>query len=527
MLATGYMSTARKAATELQTDLEDLGYYVALEASGTTNPATWTDYDLLVFSAGDNTSPLSSATLRAALETYVAGGGRLLIEGGEVGYDAASYPGYPSLAQNVLHITDWNHDQSGNLTVTDPGHYVMSVPNLITGPISFTYNGYGDQDAVVPTADAARVASWSTYPTDASIVTFDTNPGPQAGQIVFYAFNYAAMAAASRSPLLQNTVEWLLAVELGNASVSGQVTLEGEASHDGVEVVALPGGTSVITGADGTYTLTGLYAGTYQIQATKDGWSDGLTEVTLSDGEHLSGVDFLLSRVYESEVCSACNLGIPDNNPVGISNAVTVAQQGEVTGVEVYVNITHTFIGDLRVSLTSPEGTVVMLHNQTGGTTNNLIGWYPTGLDPAQSLDAFLGQEMAGDWTLKVSDHASVDTGYLVEWCVRISYPGGLTDVSGGELPRQLALADNYPNPFNPATTIQFELPRALRVDLAVYDVSGRRLATLVSEQLPAGRHRINWLGQDDQGRAVASGTYFYRLHADGRTLTRKMLLLK
>ena len=131
-------------------------------------------------------------------------------------------------------------------------------------------------------------------------MTYDTNPSPEGGQIVYYAFNYAAMAAADRPPLLQNSVEWLLAVEVGSASVSGQVTLQGEADHSGVLVQALPGGSTVVTGADGTYTLTGLYAGTYQIQATKDGWSEGLSEVTLSDGQHLSGVDFLLERVYMS-----------------------------------------------------------------------------------------------------------------------------------------------------------------------------------------------------------------------------------
>jgi hypothetical protein len=90
-----------------------------------------------------------------------------------------------------------------------------------------------------------------------------------------------------------------------------------------------------------------------------------------------------------------------------------------------------------------------------------------------------------------------------------------------------LRLAQNLPNPFNPQTKIEFSLPRAGHVVLGIFDVSGRQVARLVDGAMTAGTHAEVWTGQDDAGNPVASGTYFYRLDADGASLVRKMVLLK
>ncbi|HYW69106.1 MAG TPA: C25 family cysteine peptidase, partial [bacterium] len=155
-----------RSGVQIATDLVALGYDVTEEDATVTDPATWlTNYDFILWAAGDNTSPLESEILRNALEAYVAAGGKLLIEGGEIAYDAVSYPGYPTFAANVLHCDDWNHDSSGNLTVHDGSHRVTTFPNTI-GTIAFSYSNYGDQDAAVPTSDADMVCSWSDYSTD-------------------------------------------------------------------------------------------------------------------------------------------------------------------------------------------------------------------------------------------------------------------------------------------------------------------------------------------------------------------------
>jgi len=99
--------------------------------------------------------------------------------------------------------------------------------------------------------------------------------------------------------------------------------------------------------------------------------------------------------------------------------------------------------------------------------------------------------------------------------------------VEDGGLPRRYALGHAQPNPFNPATTIAFALPRDSQVRLRIYDVAGRLVASLVDGPLTAGNHAVTWRGEDRQGRRVASGTYYYRLEAGDFTATEKMVLVK
>ena len=94
-------------------------------------------------------------------------------------------------------------------------------------------------------------------------------------------------------------------------------------------------------------------------------------------------------------------------------------------------------------------------------------------------------------------------------------------------LPTEYALETNYPNPFNPTTTIQFALPEASSVRLEVFDTMGRRIATLVDAELGAGRHEARWDGRTDSGAAVASGVYLYRIQAGAFTAARTMMLVK
>jgi hypothetical protein len=103
------------------------------------------------------------------------------------------------------------------------------------------------------------------------------------------------------------------------------------------------------------------------------------------------------------------------------------------------------------------------------------------------------------------------------------------TGVDGeASLPAKLSLGQNFPNPFNPKTTLAFTVPAdAGRVTLTIHNVNGRAVRTLVDGALDAGPHSILWEGTDDDGRALASGVYFARLSAGGRTRTAKMALLK
>jgi hypothetical protein len=94
--------------------------------------------------------------------------------------------------------------------------------------------------------------------------------------------------------------------------------------------------------------------------------------------------------------------------------------------------------------------------------------------------------------------------------------------------PEAFALANNYPNPFNPATTIKYALPEASSVKLEIYNVVGQVVRTLVAEHQNAGRYVVQWDAANDSGHSLSSGIYFYRLQAGGEFLeVKKMLLLK
>ena len=95
-------------------------------------------------------------------------------------------------------------------------------------------------------------------------------------------------------------------------------------------------------------------------------------------------------------------------------------------------------------------------------------------------------------------------------------------------LPRDFFLGANYPNPFNPATHIDFALPAPAAVELKIYDILGQHVRTLVAdEQHPAGFYSVVWDGKDRQRRDVGSGIYFYRLSTLALQRTGKMTLLK
>jgi photosystem II stability/assembly factor-like uncharacterized protein len=90
------------------------------------------------------------------------------------------------------------------------------------------------------------------------------------------------------------------------------------------------------------------------------------------------------------------------------------------------------------------------------------------------------------------------------------------------EIPSEFSLSQNYPNPFNPSTKIRFELPKSSFTKLAVFDITGKEIETLVSENMHTGTYEYEWNAVN-----MPSGVYFYKLEADGFTETRKMILIK
>ncbi|MGH7233121.1 MAG: proprotein convertase P-domain-containing protein, partial [Nitrospiraceae bacterium] len=111
-------------------------------------------------------------------------------------------------------------------------------------------------------------------------------------------------------------------------------------------------------------------------------------------------------------------VNVPDNDPAGIERTLNSTVSGKVREVDVSVDITHTFIGDLVVTLVAPSGKSVTLHNRSGGSADNLIKTYT----PATSsqLGTLRGETAQGAWKLKVSDHEAADVGKLNRWAMKI-----------------------------------------------------------------------------------------------------------
>ena len=121
----------------------------------------------------------------------------------------------------------------------------------------------------------------------------------------------------------------------------------------------------------------------------------------------------------------------------------------------------------------------------------------------------------------------SSDCGLIGAFDVNCNYQSGVEEGSGG-LPAVSRLHPNYPNPFNPRTTISYDLPQSAQVNLRIYDLAGREVKTLVyGEIVKAGRKEIVWSGRDNSGRQVAAGVYFYKLDTGQFSDTKRMTLVK
>ena len=98
---------------------------------------------------------------------------------------------------------------------------------------------------------------------------------------------------------------------------------------------------------------------------------------------------------------------------------------------------------------------------------------------------------------------------------------------AGGTVPNRYDLKPNFPNPFNPSTTIEFSLAKHGHVQLEVFNILGQRVRLLASAEYSEGIHQVVWDGKDESGNTVASGVYLYRIRTESYVKSRKMVILK
>lgn len=118
--------------------------------------------------------------------------------------------------------------------------------------------------------------------------------------------------------------------------------------------------------------------------------------------------------------------------------------------------------------------------------------------------------------------------GYIDDWFIddfSLGFPVSVAPTA--DIPLEIQLHQNFPNPFNPGTSIRFDLPRSGPSRLVVYDVLGRLVAKLVEGYKSAGVHEVSWDGKDIHGQPIGSGLYFYRLEAEGYSIAKKMMVVR
>ena len=173
----------------------------------------------------------------------------------------------------------------------------------------------------------------------------------------------------------------------------------------------------------------------------------------------------------------------------------------------------------VKVLFVEPDGSGAVL-------ADFMTGLGPLVRDPA----AAPGEGVRGQPVGVISDAGGnlyVTSDFVNHMVIRVTYQAPTAVEEAAAAPDGFELEANYPNPFNARTAIRYSLHAGGDVELVLFDVTGRRVATLVDGQQPAGTHAVYWDGRTDSGVEAASGVYFYRLQAGDRQRSRKLLLLR
>ncbi len=218
-------------------------------------------------------------------------------------------------------------------------------------------------------------------------------------------------------------------------------------------------------------------------------------------------------------------------------DALPVFANGTVSGIDASLNaisnaptggmVTGTVIDAGGQSL---AGVFLTLHNEFG----DVIGYDFTDSQGGYEIRGLVDGNFAVHAT-KVSynsqaqdiDFNSASSNMILANFEMSDAPTGLEPETSVQIPQDMELAQNFPNPFNPETRIGFSIPESQQVRLTVYNILGQVVKELVNENLAAGSYKYSWNGTDQLGRKVASGIYLYSLEAGNQKLVRKMLLTK
>ncbi len=557
--------------------LQNAGYQVVVETSAQTNSSHWSDYPFIIWSSGANTSPISSSVMRTSLLNYVNNGGKLIIEGGEIGYDFRNDYQFKS---QVLHIQNWVTDDAGNLVVHISSH---PITQNLPATISLSYSSYGDQDAVTPATGTELLIHNQNQTNTAGALL--------SGDVLFLAFNIAAIPQNVGEQLVRNAAGFFyplpeiqndlavmnLSEDLAGTLVSADSTVSFAVIVKNYGTQTQPAGKNISleirNGSQSTLMQTTIPdsiasmdtllvpMGTWTVPDTTCVWTIQVKLDTTGD-EILSNnraIYKLLSYSSQAQIAEDF-----EEEPQGwqVVSADTQTTEYQWHGVTWPVEFGHFAAGVyprtsgasqnewlITPALDHPEqlsffwdygadhvtgNTILLLGSATdslpGSFTDTLLVFQDGDTLPGNGYQRWVHVPLSETTRFVAFVYQGLNGKYLVldNVVVKQGEVSGI-ELSASTLPQTFALEQNYPNPFNPSTTIRYALPHTARVVLRIYNVLGQNVATPVNTVKGPGYHSVTW-----QPEHLGSGIYFYELKimdsSSGNVLyqkMRKMLLVK
>lgn len=501
----------------------------------------------------DNYPPFTDAA-RDSITAYLNGGGRMVAVGHDLSWaneDASSSPFYTaaraSWMQNTLH-TNFNQDPPTWNGVT--GVAADPISGAYTGGAPYTpfrSGAAGDEIALVNGAGSGSYDWISGDPSGADNCGFRWESsgvlgspgtavwGGQTSRLATMYFEWAAMDATNdpstiRNDVLNKTLVWLI----GRAHPLTMVTA--------------PNGGETFTGASAniSWTESTFGATTVASRTVEYSLDGGQSWTTLTTSAGPSPYVWNLTTVPNSSQAlvrvTITDSGAPSLSESDASNAVfTIARSGgDVQGPVVVAGSIHA-TPDPIDNQQPANATATITDANTGGSAVTQAEWSfgdiaaPAGGGHAMSggfggatatVNAALatasfspgthrlwirGRDAAGNWGPAGS------LSLVVNGTVPLAVDG---------VPRDYGLGAGVPNPVATRARISYALPAAGDVRLAVYDITGRKVRSLVSGAIGAGVHEVEWDRRDDVGGLVRAGVYYYRLDVAGRTFTRRLATL-
>ncbi|HOI28176.1 MAG TPA: T9SS type A sorting domain-containing protein [Melioribacteraceae bacterium] len=217
----------------------------------------------------------------------------------------------------------------------------------------------------------------------------------------------------------------------------------------------------------------------------------------------------LPGEVWSYTGSSAAPLGSKLSTSITATNPNTTGSWIEIDVANQNISTVNRFLIVFQIAANASNGgTMVLLAKKPGTTFGNSIFYRPS----------------TGTWIYFTDGAGNI---WLNRIRAIVEIPTGIGTEEVELLPVAYSLEQNYPNPFNPETVISFSLPKSGNVQIKVYDVLGKEIKTLMSEDRTAGNHKIYWNATDDHGRRVSSGVYFYTISSGDFIQTKKMVLMK